>query len=72
MTQPCTTKRSLLLAWQTATEAYSRALQELGRGLGNAFSREAYHTLKENADKTRVQSVEKRAAFQQHLEEHGC
>jgi hypothetical protein len=67
----CQAKTRLLLASQSAVEAYSRAVRELSRTIGNA-SRKEFHRLNVTAIRARMASIKARKDLNLHTEEHGC
>jgi hypothetical protein len=67
----CQIKRSLLLAWQAATESYSEALNELADKAGD-ISVDEYEMLKRHVDRASTRSANARNTFELHVEEHGC
>jgi hypothetical protein len=69
--ESCSTRITLLTAWQKAAEAYSKAVAELTRRIGTASKRE-YEWLSRVAQDARNRSVEAQANLQAHMNEHGC
>ena len=67
----CPKKRSLLLAWRAATQAYSEAVSELAEMLVTV-SADEYERLRKEIDRTRSLSADTRNGFELHVEEHGC
>jgi len=67
----CQAKARLLLASQSAVEAYSRAVRELSRTIGNA-SRKEFERVNLAAMRARKASVKARGDLNLHTEEHGC
>jgi hypothetical protein len=67
----CPRKKELLLAWQGAAQAYSEAVSELAKSVGQCSAAE-YQVLKREAERTRFITGDRRTAFDLHIEEHGC
>jgi hypothetical protein len=67
----CSTKTTLLLSWQAATDSYTRALSALSHGIG-AMSSAEYDRLYFAVEKARECSKEARNDFQAHIEQHHC
>jgi hypothetical protein len=70
MPNRCPKKKTLLLDWQAATQAYSEAVSELANA-GQA-SIDEYERLKGETERTRSSTADSRNAFEFHVEEHGC
>jgi hypothetical protein len=68
----CSKKRSLLLIWQAATQAYSEAVSELATKVVSAISSDEYEMLNKQVDRTRNRTADTRNVFELHVEEHGC
>jgi len=71
MPNRCPKKRTLLLNWQAATQAYSEAVSELANNAEQA-SIDEYERLKRETERTRSITADSRNAFEFHVEEHGC
>jgi hypothetical protein len=71
MRQVCPMKRTLLLAWQCASQAYSETVQELAMNC-EQISCDEYERLTRQAEHTRSVTADTHNAFQLHVEEHGC
>jgi hypothetical protein len=71
MPSGCQKKREFLLAWQSATEAYAKAVNELSKRIGQ-ISEDEYRELRVDAETARRMSVARREAFERHVEDHGC
>jgi hypothetical protein len=67
----CETKTTLLLAWQSATDSYSRVLSTLTGRIGT-MSPDEYHQLRLDVEKARKVSKEARDAFEAHIYAHCC
>jgi hypothetical protein len=71
MAKSCPKKRSLLLLWQAATEAYSESVTELAKKAGE-ISADEYEMLRKQIERARFHTADARNAFELHAEEHGC
>jgi hypothetical protein len=71
MQDRCQKKKTLLQAWQTATQAYWDAVRELANNLGSA-SVDDCKRLERDVEKTRTVTANTRNAFALHVDEHGC
>jgi hypothetical protein len=71
MSGPCQVKTTMMLQWQAAARAYSQAVSALATKVVGS-SPEQYQLLKEKTEKARNLTIEKRTAFERHMEEHGC
>ena len=69
--ESCPTKTALLSDWQTATEAYSKAIAELSRKIGTVPKSE-YEKLSRHAEAARRYSLEAKANLEAHARAHGC
>ena len=69
--ESCPTRTALLAAWQSAAEAYSKAVAELSGQIG-VISKADYERLKQVAEDARYQSQEAQANLEAHIHEHGC
>ena len=67
----CLTRRELLTAWEAAAAAYSDAVRDLAKHVGNGSATE-YDKLKQKTEAERHRSREARKAFDAHVKEHGC
>ena len=69
--ESCPTKRTLLNAWQDATETYAQAVARLANSIGKT-SRPEYERLAKAAELARNASSKVKEALDEHTEEHGC
>ena len=67
----CEEKMRLLVAYQTATDAYSKAVAELVTKMGVTRKAE-YEALNTAAEQTRYASLDARDRLERHKAEHGC
>jgi hypothetical protein len=66
----CEEKKVLLLTYQNATDAYSRTVTHLTKGVGALFGE--YEFLNQNVKAAREASVEARERLSRHIAEHHC
>jgi hypothetical protein len=69
--ESCPIKTSLLVAWQKASEIYSKAVAELTRQIGTVPKVE-YQRLAKAAELAGKDSHEAQAALEAHTNEHRC
>jgi len=67
----CPAKTNLLSEWQSATEAYSKAVAELSRQIG-VVSRTEYEKLSLLAENAHKRALEAKANLNAHSNDHGC
>jgi hypothetical protein len=67
----CQAKTRLLLASQSAIEAYSKAVRELSRTIGKATPKE-FDQVNLATIRARQASIKARKNLNVHTEEHGC
>jgi hypothetical protein len=70
-TESCATKTTLLTQWQSAAEAYSKAVAELAKQVG-ILPKDEYEKLKQAADTAHKRALEAQAGLKIHMREHGC
>jgi hypothetical protein len=71
MVESCRKKTRLLVAWQIATEVYSRAVEEQSRQAG-IVSKAKYERLSLAAGEARNYAVEAKQILEAHISAHGC
>jgi ABC-type transporter Mla subunit MlaD len=67
----CEDKLRLLMAYQAATEAYSKAVSELATKIGVTRKAE-YDKVNRAAEQARYASMDARDRLERHTAEHGC
>ena len=67
----CEVKLRLLAEYQSATEAYLAAVEELNEKIGTS-TKPVYDRLLAATEHTRLRSEQARDAMLQHIREHGC
>ena len=67
----CEEKTRLLLEYQSAAEAYAKAVAELVAKMG-VTSKVAYEELNRAAEQARYASMDARDRLERHTAEHGC
>ena len=66
----CEEKRALLLTYQSATDAYSRTVTHLVKGVGALYGEDEF--LNQHVKAARKASVEARERLSRHVAEHHC
>ena len=69
--ESCPTKADLLVVWQNAAEAYSKAVTELTQKIG-VLSKAEYERLKKAAEIAHASSMKAQADLEAHIQDHGC
>ena len=69
--ESCPIKTTLLAAWQSAAQSYSKAVTELTHKIG-VLSKADYERLKKAAEIARAASMQAQANLEAHVQDHGC